>query len=592
MNLDGAVHAERRPVSSPEDLPPLRDLPSSTPASGADLVVARLRSWGIRHLFLVPGAQLDPLIAAADSAMSVVVAGHECAAGFMADGYARISRGMGVCAAIGGPGASNLLTAATTARLDESSVVFLTGNVPTALFGCGAFQDGSAQGSRDLALFAGAITHAQQITSSAALGPQLDALRQTSQGSVPGPVHLALPLDIQRAQAADVPAPVRPTRQPGEPLAVWRTELLDRARRPVLLLGPRACGSPDTVRRFVEAYGIPAATSLSAKGLLPEDHPLSLGNFGYAGSRRASAVLLGDEPDLLIVVGMGLNERDTLQWDSRLLGAHRSLMRIDPRPPAEPLPASFAVDVRGDCTAVLAALLPGEPGELRTLKRTLDERTAWLDRLAAIPRQFDPPPRPATARGLGNDEILTTMRKVAPREAALFVDAGAHRLFAGHYWQALSPGRFFLAHSNSAMGWAIAAAIGAKLARPDVPMLVLTGDGCMRMHCMELATCAHYGLAVVFVLVDNHGYGSVYRRLSATGSRVAEHARLPPIDWLGLALGMGCRASAVDSRDALAAALADGLGYAGPSLILVDSALEYEVPDALHATLSYGAVDQ
>jgi acetolactate synthase-1/2/3 large subunit len=292
----------------------------------ADWMVRTLIQQGAQYAFLVPGYLIGPLVEALASIPGCrpVVAAHELGAAFMADGFARASGHLACCMSIAGPGASNMLTAAVTARIDRIPLLCLVGDVPSSGAGRGGFQDGGERGMRDRALFAQAVPYAAQCCTAAAAAAGLhDALR-AMRGIPPGPAFLSMPRDLLASE------------QDAAPLA-----LVGAASAP-------ACVRD--LRRFAEAYSVPVATTLPAKGVFPESHPLSLGAFGYGGTPRARAALLESDLHGLIVVGAELNERNTMHWDPRLFAA-RHIVRIMPWQTAEV--DSGVEEFTGDCALAL-----------------------------------------------------------------------------------------------------------------------------------------------------------------------------------------------------------------------------------------------
>jgi acetolactate synthase-1/2/3 large subunit len=304
--------------------------------------VESLRAEGIDHVFCVPGGLIDPFLPALSETEGVeaIVATHEGGAGYMADGYARASGRVGACLAIGGPGISNMATAVSAARSDGSGVLVISGQVPTSLEGRGAFQDDSAGTAiDDTAALAPLAVSSQLVVEPHLLGHHLRHALATMLAGPRGPAHLVVPVDVQRAEVDIAPPPTVADR--------YAPRFCDReGLRSVLeLLAPRDSRTPERIavlaghgversdaapelRRFAERFSVPVATTLRAKGVLSEDHELSLGVYGYAGTRHAIEAILDPELDLLLVVGSGLNQRDTMFWERRMI-AGRSLVHVD-----------------------------------------------------------------------------------------------------------------------------------------------------------------------------------------------------------------------------------------------------------------------
>lgn len=547
----------------------------------------RLAETGTRHVFVVPGANIGPFLEALvrHAKVQPVVCTHEQGAGYMADGYARFSGGVGACAAVGGPGASNLLTAAVTARLDHSNVLFLTGDVPRAQRDQGAFQDAGCRGTRDSALFRAAVSASLEADDlpgfSSKLAQALDVLKRPGSG----PIHLRVPRDMQTAAIPRVgrrpgPGSARATALAGD--AIQRLERLIRSGpRLLLLVGEEVLppGVAQKVRQAAEEFWLPVATTLETKGILPEDHPLALGNFGYGGTRRATEALLEHRRDALLILGAELTERNSGGWHPRLLGTGEPAVRCTTRPCPPRLRGTNPKRMHADPGVVLDWLLRKSNPLRKRLIAEKASRRQWVDELRRIPLEYAAPRGWDAERPLYAGRLVAEMRACLPGNAVLFVDSGLHRIFAGHYWRSGAPRRFLTAGVTGAMGWAIAAAIGASFSRaPGLPV-VLTGDGCMRMHGLELATAVRYRRRVIVCVSNNASYGNYQRRLLPECG-AARLGPLPDTDWAAFARLLGAQGRRVATIRALRNALHEALKAQGPFLIDARTSLSCEFPQS------------
>jgi acetolactate synthase-1/2/3 large subunit len=309
------------------------------------------------------------------------------------------------------------------------------------------------------------------------------------------------------------------------------------------------------------------ATTLRAKGVFPEDHRLSLGIFGYAGHRHAIDTILSDEVEVLLVLGSGLSQRDTLFWDRRMLPS-RGLVQvdIDPQVIGRTWPAS--VPIVGDCGRALQVIMSYDYQLTQTLEDTNSRRRAWLEAIRASgPRHYEGENTASDAVPLHPARVIAELRRAMPRDTVLVVDSGAHRAFCGHYWQSYEPRSYISATNLGPMGWAIAAGIGAKAARPDKPLVVVTGDGCMMMHGMEIQTAARYGIAAIFLVINNGALGNVWLRARQDGPGPAALTEIPQHDWAGFARALGLQAATVQTPEELAPAFAQAREAGAPFLI-------------------------
>ena len=310
--------------------------------NGATYIVQSLMDEGVDHLFMVPGGMNDPFMPAMTAdGVRTLVAAHEGGAAYMADGYARASGRLGVAFGIGGPGVFNMATALAAARVDRSAVLAISGEVPTDREGRGGFQDASGAALDDVSVLKPITAESLSVASSQLLDGELRtaALTALRDGF---PVHLSVPLDVQRAEVTATWTPL--------PQAAYRPQFVDEAALQgalevfrgdpdgtpanVLILagiGVRRASAEAALVAFAERFEIPVATTLPAKGLLPEDHPLALGVFGYGGSRWATEAILDPGVEVLLVIGSPLSQRDTLNWDAKMLPS-AELIQIDADP--------------------------------------------------------------------------------------------------------------------------------------------------------------------------------------------------------------------------------------------------------------------
>lgn len=539
------------------------------------------RAEGITHVFLVPGGLIDPFLPslAATDGLSPVVAAHEGGAACMADGYARASGRFGVCCAIGGPGITNMITAVATARTDFSPVMVISGQVPTDWEGRGGFQDSSPAALNDVAIL-------QPITISSLMVENLHLVTHHLRSSLTrmlagakGPVHISIPTDLQQGEIhppwvrldESLYAPRFVDRHSVERL--WRLLVPeDASTAPVRLLalagaGVEKSGATAELVTFAERFEIPVATTLRAKGVFPEDHRLSLGVFGYAGHRHAIDTILSDEVEVLLVLGSGLSQRDTLFWDRRMLPS-RALVQVDLDPQVLGRTWHADVPVVGDCGRVLQLLMSFDYQLVESLESSNPQRRAWLERIrAAGPRLYEEEHTTSDAVPLHPARVIAELRRAMPRDTVLVVDSGAHRAFCGHYWESYEPRTYLSATNLGPMGWAIPAGIGAKAAHPSRPLVVVTGDGCMLMHGMEIQTAARYGLAAIFLVINNAALGNVWLRAVQEGPGPAALTELPLHDWAGVARSLGLQAATVERPEQLAPAFRTALEANAPYLI-------------------------
>jgi len=530
-----------------------------SPANVSDLMCEKIRELGSEYVFLLPSATIDGLCAAIArrSDLTPIVVNNELSAGFMADGFARAGGRPAVAVVGGGPAAHYLLPAAVNARIENSPVLVLTGEAPTWMAGEAHFQNTGAAGSRDQTLFREGVDFSERVASV----EQFDELWSRCHARLDAhlPAHMALPLDVQSFAASSTrPEPSnRPATSelsPGEMRAL--DDLADRwvrARSPLLVLGPRISQlkAPHRIERLVAACAAPVVTTIGARGCAPDDLDGHLGNFGYGGQSDANRAIVNPEYDHVLFVGGGPGARDGINWAKIAGQAPGRLCRIEIgamsggggfRPEDDVRVASFDSALKYFCARV---------------------RNGGAARSGACPteRVTD-----ETAAALPLEDYVRAIQDSLPAGSALVVDSGLHRKAATRAWRSRGDLDFFASPEQAPMGWAIGAAIGAKLARPERIFVCLTGDGCMRMLGLEIATAARYRIPVIFVVANNAGFGSITlrgpdKRYSST------FGDLERVDWVSFSNLFGGRGRTVKALSEIGPAIGDAVAHEGPYVV-------------------------
>lgn len=551
----------------------------------ADYLVSALRDQGVTHCFVDLGGLNDNFMPAltGTKGLRTIVAAFEGGAAYMADGYARASGGLGVCLGIGGPGILNMTTALAAARADRSPVLAISGEVARSWEGMGGFQDASGAAIDDIDALK-PITGLSLSLSSRAVVPHHLRHAITYAFTRRSPAHLSVPVDVQKAEIEAAWQPVPESLRSGrfvDQSALERAVGLLNApdnQNIVVLAGPGVLHAQGTgaLRAFAERFDIPVATTLSGKGLIPETHPLALGVFGYGGSRWAIDAIRSGENDILLVIGSGLSQRDTMQWDPKMLPS-KALIQID----ADPLiigrtwPGEVAVVANaGEALQRLAAI-----ERAAGLEAGRTQRRAFLARIRARgPDQYQSEDTTSDAIPMHPARVVAELRAAFPLDGVLCVDSGAHRAWFAEYWVVHEPGTHFSLTNLGPMGGAVPLGIGAKLARPERPLMVATGDGCMLMHGMELHTAAREKVPLVIALMNNQSYGNIYFRAAKMGPGPERLTDIPGIDWVAFARSVGGDGECVERPDEIAAAVGRALAATGPYLLDLRTDKTYPTP--------------
>jgi acetolactate synthase-1/2/3 large subunit len=550
-----------------------------------EYILSALRDQGVDHCFIDLGGLNDNFMPplTGTKGLRTIVAAFEGGAAYMADGYARASGNLGVCLGIGGPGILNMVTALAGAKADRSPVLAISGEVARSWEGMGGFQDASGAGLDDIDVLE-RVTGLSLSLSSRAVVPHHLRHAITDAFTRRSPVHLSVPVDVQKAEidAAWQPVPdsLKAARFLDAHALDAAVDLLNAAghQKIIVLAGPGvlASGGVEALRAFAERFDIPVATTLSGKGLIPDNHPLALGVFGYGGSRWAIDAIRSDETEVLLIIGSGLSQRDTMQWDPKMLPS-KALIHVD----ADPLliGRTWASEVAvvgnaGEALRRLAAL-----DKAAGLEAGRGERRAFLDRVRSQgPRCYSMQDTESDAVPMHPARVVRELRAAFPDDGVLCVDSGAHRAWFAEYWDVRQPNTHFSLTNLGPMGGAIPLGIGAKVARPGRPLMVATGDGCMLMHGMEIHTAAREKIPMVVALMNNHSYGNIYYRASKMGPAEERLTDIHGIDWVAFAKSMGADGERVDRPDAIAAAVRRALAASGPYLLDLHTDKTYPTP--------------
>ncbi|HEU4371262.1 MAG TPA: thiamine pyrophosphate-binding protein [Methylomirabilota bacterium] len=510
--------------------------------NNAELIVATLRAAGVGHGFGIPSGNVLPLLEAMRvGGLPYVLTAHEGSAAFAADVMGRLTGVPGVCIATLGPGATNLTTGVGNAYLDRSPLLAITCNLPTSQLGR------RIQMAIDHHALFRPITKATLALREGRVASVLAEALETALSEPRGPVHVDVPEDVMLAAAAEAVPPPPAGRRLGrasESVLQRAAEILSAARRPVAVLGSSAMRlrNPDVLRSVIEHHRLPFASTTMAKGMIAEDHPLSLGCIERA--RRQVQRELLRSADLVVGLGYDVVEVEYEAWIGKV-----SLLSIDVEAVDADASVAIAHEVIGDLDA-----------SLDWLSRCPPARPEWPADLAERHRErFQRALRPPLA-GFAPHHAIDVVRDVLPRDGTLAFDVGAHTHQIASQWTAHAPGTFLITNGWSSMGFGLPAAIAAKLARPERPVVALVGDGCFQMTCGEVAVARRLGLALPVVVLDDGWLSLIQvkqarRRLGFYGTDLGEHERVdPPAHYFG-APAVGAR-SAAELTTALKTALA------------------------------------
>jgi acetolactate synthase-1/2/3 large subunit/sulfoacetaldehyde acetyltransferase len=479
-----------------------------TDVAGGRLVVDLLKAEGVRYIFGIVGSTfLDVLDALYDErGVEYVNVRHEQAAAFMADGLARVTGQPGVCLVTSGPGATNLLTGVAAAHVAHSPVLTLVGGIERAHQGKDAFQEFDLVG-----MFRPVTKSAVQVQQVERIPELLRAALRTAMSGRRGPVFVEIPRDVlseRLAPAATLAAArYRATHvPPPHPEAIGEAvRLLGRAQRPLLLVGGGVswADASDLVVRLSEQYGLPTITAYGRNDAVPSAHPLYIGPLGRAGSPEAAAACR--RADLIVAVGSRL-AHFTTHFDHRYITEGVPIVQIDIEARDlgryYPVAVGIQADAGAACQALLEALARGgarpAPAEWRREAEGLREQRQR--RLSAEASLSGEPMKP--------QRVYAELRRALPPDTIVALDAGAAPAY-GYDRLQFSRARTFLTPLDlGGLGFAFPEALGAKLGRPEAPVLAVHGDGGFLMNAQEIETAVRHRINVVTLVMNNNCWGS------------------------------------------------------------------------------------
>ncbi|HEY3820044.1 MAG TPA: thiamine pyrophosphate-binding protein [Polyangiaceae bacterium] len=559
---------------------PLHPVPAIKPQARrmVDVFLRYLEAEGVSHVFGIVGGLLYPLFASVEAAenLTLVHVKHEEGAAFMADGFARATGKLAVCAGTSGPGATNMLTGVACAFSDGVPMLVVTGQAASHALGKGAAQEATREDIDIVEMFRPVTKYSAMVTSAETLPHHLRRALRLALTGRPGPVHLNVPVDLwEKASNEDWfdPKTYRPETRGFDRQAVQRAaEALLTAEYPVILAGSgvAAAGAQDHLRALAELLSARVATSPKAKGLFPEDHPLSLGILGNAGHREARDTILGDDVDVLFTVGASLSETSTFNWTPKLRPS-KTLIQLDVD--ADRIGRNYPVDVAlvGDAQAILVEIVYHIHRLVRDGGVAASRWEERPDLVRGNARYDDAPSRTSESVPVTPPRWRADLQEVLPDDAVVFSDIGGHMLFNLHHLSIGKRQRFILNMGFGSMGHGTVAPIGAAMANPGRPVFALIGDGCFTMNGLDLITAVEHEVPVVWIVENNNMHGITWHcsKLLGGGKGLKTALARRPLEIAAMARAMGLHTRVVERPGQMQDAVREALRIGGPCLIEV-----------------------
>jgi acetolactate synthase-1/2/3 large subunit len=522
---------------------------------GAKALITSLEKEGVDIVFGLPGGANLPIYdELVDANFRHVLVRHEQAAAHMADGYARIKRKAGVCMATSGPGATNLITGIATAHADSIPMVAITGQVPVAMIGKDAFQE------TDIIGIANPCTkYAFQPRKAVEIPEVIKKAFYITESGRPGPVLVDIPKDVQQ-EKVEIEFPdlikvrgYKPAFDPDLSQIEKAITLIMNAEKPIIMAGGGVIlsGAFHELQALAEILMCPVVTTFKGKGAFPENHPLAMGPIGMHGHAEANKIII--EADCIIAIGARFSDRSVGRFDE--FGKGMSIIHLDVDPAEIGKNKSVDVAVVGDVKSSLRTLVK----MLTTKGIRKDPDNSWLKRRKELIEYYTSTIKDYS-REITAKKTLKKLRELLPSEAIVTTEVGQCQMWASLHFDVITPGTFFSSTGLGTMGFGFPASIGAKAAKPDVPVIDIAGDGSFNMTENSLAVSVLEKLPVIVFLLNNYMLGMVAQWQRTFYNRRymgVQQNRCP--DYVKLAESYGAQGMRVQSINELDKAIKVGL---------------------------------
>jgi len=512
-----------------------------------------LEALGVDTVFGIPGGAIlpayDPLLDS--TSVRHILVRHEQGAGHAAEGYASVSGKVGVCMATSGPGATNLVTPLADACMDSVPLVAITGQVPSRSIGTDAFQEADIRG-----ITMPITKHNYLITDASAIPRALAEAFHIAATGRPGPVLVDISKDALQAMTTflwppklDLPG-YHPVVRPHGKQIREAARLIAESHRPVLYVGGGVirAGASALLRELLELTQIPAVTTLMARGALPDSHPLNLGMPGMHGT--VAAVTSLQKSDLLISLGARFDDRVTGQLSTFAPGAKVIHADIDPAEISKNRVADLPIV--GDCKDVIRELITAVRSEMDAGRR--GDYEAWRGQVAEWKATYPLGYSAPDGDLLAPQYVIERIGAISGPESVFVAGVGQHQMWAAQFIQYERPNSWINSGGLGTMGFAVPAAMGAKVAQPERTVWAIDGDGCFQMTNQELATCVINKIPIKVAIINNSSLGMVrqwqtlfYNERYSNTDLHTSHQKVRVPDFVKLADAYGCVGLRCDS---------------------------------------------
>ena len=525
--------------------------------TGAEIILQALKDQEVDTIFGYPGGAVLPIYDAifGQNFLKHVLVRQEAGAVHAAEGYARSSGKVGVLLVTSGPGVTNVVTGLTDALMDSIPIVCISGQVPSHLIGTDAFQECDTTG-----ITRPCTKHNYLVKDVSKLSETIHEAFEIARSGRPGPVLIDIPKDVQQNEAEMVfPDEFKiqgyhPWADPDIVAVEKAIDMLLHSEKPVILAGGGTIISSAfaELQAVAEALMLPVVTTFKGKGAFPENHPLSLGPIGMHGHAEANRIM--SEADCVLAIGTRFSDRSVGTFEEFEKNLKIIHMDVDPAEIGKNQTAQLAVvgDVKMNLRIMVKLLLQKvikKTEESPWVKHVKETKAYWQENLKLHPGE------------MGAAKILRKLREILPKESIITTEVGQHQMWASLFYDVIQPGTFFSSTGLGTMGWGFPASIGAKVAKPDVPVVDIAGDGSFAMTENSLATAVLEDIPVIVFVLNNFTLGMV-----AQWQRTFYERRMIGVDqgkycpdYVKLAESYGAQGIRAQSMDELDKAIRDAL---------------------------------
>nr|WOA02416.1 acetolactatate synthetase large subunit [Gloiopeltis furcata] len=544
---------------------------SNEKVTGAFALIDSLVRHNVLHIFGYPGGAILPIYDELyrweeKSYISHILCRHEQGAAHAADGYSRATGNVGVCFATSGPGATNLVSGIATAQMDSIPLLLITGQVARPFIGTDAFQEVDIFG-----ITLPIVKHSYVVRDPRDMAQIVSEAFYIARHGRPGPVLIDIPKDVglekffyKPIEPNSVCLPgCRPILKPKVKQIMKVVQLLKQSSQPLLYIGGGSIisGAHTIIQELASYFQIPVTTTLMGKGIIDENHKLSLGMLGMHGTAYANFAV--SECDLLLALGARFDDRVTGKLDEFACNAQVVHVDIDPAEVGKNRIPQVAI--LGDVKETLISIMNYVRSQTE-VSFTPDQTQSWRDRIASWKSQY-PLLIPKNVNSLSPQEIISSLSQIAP-QAYFTTDVGQHQMWSAQFLNVL-PRHWMSSAGLGTMGYGLPAAIGVQIAHPNQNVVCISGDASFQMNLQELGTISQFNLPIKIIIINNRWQGMVRQWQQAFYGQRYSHSNMEKgsPNFVELAKSFGILGIDIETRGDIRVVLERIFKHDGPCLV-------------------------